>query len=511
MHSALGNLEVIYTICLYTQHRSLPALASTCRAFERSALNILWRDLQSLEPLIQCLPSDLFSTDEGHMVLQKPPDGMMWDTLCKYTSRVHSIAVTQSRRLAIIIEPLSLLMLSCPLAPASLFPNLHKLTWSADGSHSAAEFLRMALVPSLSDLDVRISSASSAFLSVLSSVGALCCHLQDMSLKVQRTTDDAFRQISPFVTLPISQLRNLHSLSVWDLGNQGIEHVMQLPALRSLRLDLRTSSAWERNLHLQFLGFHDLNFLGLSIDTFERASNFLSSLRVVESKAIKVGFNSQPAHPSASGSTMLSQFFTVLQERCDNDKLESFFLYGFSGKVRAELEVFTPLHACRNLTRLFVERGCDISVSDEELCQLLKDWPKLEVLKISCYVAIDNTTIPTFHGLITLLQLCPALTSLALVVDATKLDGINLKCPGGGSCNKNLKHLILGNSPVESPLKVALILSGLFPHLEQVNLDCWGSSQIKFVRQKKLEMEQWASVNNFLDAIGIVKERYTEG
>ncbi|KAG0706741.1 hypothetical protein DFH29DRAFT_1076734 [Suillus ampliporus] len=511
MHPALQNFDIRCMICSCTQHTSLPALASTCRAFKCPALNILWRDLQSLEPLIGCLPSDLFGLDlEGSMALQKPLDSKMWDTLCKYTSRVHSITVTQSSRLTDIIEPFGLLMLSCPLAPGSLFPNLRKLTWSADGTHGAAEFLRMAFVPSLLVLDVRVSSASSAFITILSSLGALCPHLQDMAVRIQRGNDDSFRKISPFITQPISQLHHLHKLLVWDLGDQGIEHVMQLPALQSLSLDLRTLSAWERRLDLQFPGFHDLNFLGLSIDTFERASKFLSSLQVVESKDITVGFNSQATHSSTSGSAMLSRFFNVLQERWDNDKLESFTLLGFLGKVHAQPGAFTPLHACRNLIRLSVERGCAISISDEELCQLVREWPKLKVLKISCYVPIDNTTVPTFHGLIKLLRLCPALTSLALVIDATKLDGINLKCPGGGSCNKYLKHLVLGNSPIESPLRVALVLSGLFPHLKQVALDCWDTTPMNSLPQKKSKMEQWASINSFLDGFSIVRERSIE-
>lgn len=503
MHAALGNLEVIHTICSYIQLGSLPAFASTCRAFERLALDILWRDLQSPEPLIKCLPSDLFGTDRGRMVLQKPLDGMMWDTLCKYTSRVHSIIATQSRRFEAIVEPLGSLMLSFPSTPASLFPNLRKLSWSANGTRGATEFLRMALVPSLLVLDVQISSTSSVFLSVLSSVGALCPHLRDMALRIRPATDEFFRKISPFVTPPISQLHHLHSLSVWDPGNQGIEHIMQLRALRSLCLDLRTFSASERKSRLELPGFHDLKILGLSTDTFERALNFLSSLRVIESKEIKIDYG--VAHSSSSGSTTLSQFFTILRERCDTDRLEDFTLLGNSGKIRAEPGVFMPLRACRNLTQLSVERGCDISISDEELCQLVRDWPKLDVLKISCYNPVGNITMPTLHGLIELLRLCPILTSLALVIDATKLDGIDLKTPGGGICNKYLKHLVFGNSPVETPLKVALILSGIFPNLEQVNLDCADAMQTKWTNIK-----QWALVNSFLDGFGIVRKRCTK-
>ncbi|KAG0700855.1 hypothetical protein DFH29DRAFT_1000766 [Suillus ampliporus] len=457
MHPALGNLEIICTISSYTQGASLPALASTCRAFEHPALNVLWRDLQSVGPLVRCLPSDLFSVDQGRMVLQKPLDGKMWDTLFKYTSRVHSITVSESgsRGDRALIELVTVLMLSCPSTPASLFPNLRKLAWRADG---IAEFLRMVLVPSILVLDVQISSTSPAFLSVLSSLGTLCPHLQNMTVTVnlRRATDDLLHKISPFIAQPIPQLHHLHTLSVWDLGSQGIEHLMQLRALQSLSLNLKTSSAWDTKSPLQFPGFHDLKFLRLSTSTLQHASNFFSSLQVVRSKEIEVSFASRIARSSA-GSTMLSEFFAILQEKCDNEKLEFFSLKGVSGLVLTAPSILTPLHACSNLTRLVIERVCDISMSDEELCQLVRAWPKLQVLKINCSVSLDTTTIPTFHGLIGLLRLCPALTSLALVIDATEVHGIDLKYPGGGSCNTQLKSLAFGNSPITSPVNVALI------------------------------------------------------
>ncbi|KAG2125761.1 hypothetical protein DEU56DRAFT_916378 [Suillus clintonianus] len=91
-HPALQNIDIICIICSYVHDGSLPALASTCRIFERPALDVLWRNLESVEPLIKCLPSDLFGIEQGHMVLLKPLDAKMWGILCKYTSRVHSIA-----------------------------------------------------------------------------------------------------------------------------------------------------------------------------------------------------------------------------------------------------------------------------------------------------------------------------------------------------------------------------------------------------------------------------------
>ncbi|KAG1751464.1 uncharacterized protein EDB91DRAFT_1243725 [Suillus paluster] len=513
MHPALRNLEVICTISSHTEYGSLPALASTCRAFEDSALNVLWKHLRSVEPLVKCLPGGLFGTDQGCVVLQKPLDDKMWETLARYTSRVHSITVVQFAKDTIlpVIERLSLIMLSCPSAPASLFPNLRKLTWYADGTRGAADFLRMAFVPSLVEVNLRIASASSAFLSVLSSLGTLCPRLQSMAVRIHLAGNDSPRKISPFITQSISQLHYLLSLTVWDLGNEGMKRVMQLRALQSLSLDLTALSAWETWLHLQFPGFHDVRFLGLSVDAFERASNFLNSLQVLRSREFRVNYTTEAAVSHVrGGSVTLSQFFTILQKKCDNDKLERFSLIATSTRIHTQSGVFTSLHAFRNLIQLIIDRGCVISVSDEELCQLVRAWPKLKVLKISYHVAVDNTAVPTFHGLISLLRLCPALISLALVIDTTKLDGIDLKYPGGGSCNKKLKSLVLGNSPIVSPLNVALVLSGLFPCLEQVDLDYWDLGLMTFSPQKNPVMEQWALVNNFLTGFSVVRERRIE-
>ncbi|KAG2349553.1 hypothetical protein BDR05DRAFT_237615 [Suillus weaverae] len=254
-----------------------------------------------------------------------------------------------------------------------------------------------------------------------------------MTVKVAHTsdtTDDSLHKIPPFIIQSISQLHHLHTLSVWDLGHKGMECLMQLRALQSLSLDLTASSSWGTLPQVQFLAFQDLTSLNLSTRTVQHASNFFRSLQIVRSREINIDFTSLPPGLPASRSTILSQFLAILQERCDNDKLESFSL-NQPGKKSMQSSIFTSLHAFRNLTQLVIRVGCNSSMSDEELCQLVRAWPKLQVLKLSSYNTI--IILPTFHGLIGLLRLCPALTSLSLAIDATELDGIDLKCPGGGA------------------------------------------------------------------------------
>lgn len=205
----------------------------------------------SVKPLVKCLPDDLFGVDEGGVaLLQKPLDDRMWHTLFKYTSRVHSITVPDDME---VINTLCLLVLSCSSAPASLFPNLRKLKWYASGTYYAAEFLRMVFVPSLLELNMHIPSAYSPFLSVLSSLGTSCPRLQNMSLNYSGPHTLSFK-VSPFIARPISQLHHLHTLSVCDLGIQGIEHLTELRALELLSLKFTIESAWD-TVDLSFPAF----------------------------------------------------------------------------------------------------------------------------------------------------------------------------------------------------------------------------------------------------------------
>jgi hypothetical protein len=120
----------------------------------------------------------------------------------------------------------------------------------------------------------------------------------------------------------------------------------------------------------------------------------------------------------------------ILQERCDTDKLEVLTLLGISGKVRAEPDIFIPLQAYHNLTWLSIKRGCDISMSDEELYQLVRDWPKLKVLKISCCNPFEDTIMPTLLYSYTLKFVTPSQgeqTEPILCDSHTQIEVIELK------------------------------------------------------------------------------------
>ncbi|KAG2151779.1 hypothetical protein BD769DRAFT_1658224 [Suillus cothurnatus] len=82
----------------------------------------------------------------------------------------------------------------------------------------------------------------------------------------------------------------------------------------------------------------------------------------------------------------------------------------------------------------------------------------------------NKTAKITFHGLISLLELCPNLRFFNLAIDAAKLDRLRGDRPDGGVCNRLVKHPRLIDSHISDPEVVARILFDILPELETL----WG-------------------------------------
>ena len=87
MHACLSISEILTIICNelapydaqgYVKSQDLASLATLVRTspiFSESALNVLWRGMPNLIPLLLCMPSDLIGkreTRDGHTELVRP-------------------------------------------------------------------------------------------------------------------------------------------------------------------------------------------------------------------------------------------------------------------------------------------------------------------------------------------------------------------------------------------------------------------------------------------------------
>lgn len=60
MHRVFGIDEILLHILKNLEaYSDVAAMARVCRTFHETSLDIVWREIPSLEPLINCMPSDL--------------------------------------------------------------------------------------------------------------------------------------------------------------------------------------------------------------------------------------------------------------------------------------------------------------------------------------------------------------------------------------------------------------------------------------------------------------------
>jgi hypothetical protein len=88
-----------------------------------------------------------------------------------------------------------------------------------------------------------------------------------------------------------------------------------------------------------------------------------------------------------------------------------------------------------------------------------------------------------------------------------QLDGIDVKSSGNGIRNNGLQELVLGNSLMNSPLDVALVLSSLFPNLPAVNFASWIGGPLDALFDRSRAMEQWKLINRLFGGFQVVRTR----
>lgn len=173
--------------------RSVSRLARTCKAFKEPALNVLWRDLDSLTPLLGLFPStilrrarrpglglvrflSLLGPEEPLLTSEslvptrgaqtKPPEKQDWTRLLAYGERVRSVAYNEG---AGNIHPTILPLLDEHKPVPHLLPHLTALTWKVE-SAASLERVRMFLGPRVEAVTLEAGMRSAKLNDVLAEI-----------------------------------------------------------------------------------------------------------------------------------------------------------------------------------------------------------------------------------------------------------------------------------------------------------------------------------------------------
>ncbi|KIJ61285.1 hypothetical protein HYDPIDRAFT_137858 [Hydnomerulius pinastri MD-312] len=505
MHDVLCITELLDVICQFATRSTLAKLARTCRAFEEPALDALWKDLETLAPLSNCLPPALWGELDGVTILRRPLSSDHWRLLRKYSSRI--CTVQKNIFFGRYFRQL-LAVASHSTPPAPLFPKLKAVLLNRITDETIPLF-RWMIGPSITKLELSLSiiKATPATLSFMSSLGMLCPNMRSVLLEVDHLEKSQAEVMAASMSQAICQWYHLQNASFSSLDAFAYEHLSQLKSLTTLKLFLsRDAPTQLGEAELCPTPFPSLTNLTIGAVSIEVMSAWLSCLHLAPTN-LTCNIHDVPFTP-----TTLYELCSTIQKHCCPHSLRSIDLDDLRsryGETVVLLDDIQPLLEFRHLRSVTLHELCTIALDDHALEELATAWPQLEVLHLNRYAKLEPAaSIPTFRGLFHLVRLCPNLRELSIVIDLTKTEWIDIRRPSDeGVCNSALSTLILGNSPLDDPKRVAFILGAVFPCLAGINLDDWDYLPLYLSPERDTSLPLWCQLNDYLADFGIVREQ----
>ncbi|KAF9218806.1 hypothetical protein BS17DRAFT_790701 [Gyrodon lividus] len=508
MHHALFISEVCREICGLLDQSSLPALARTCRALQEPALDELWKTLYSIHPFVHLLTLN-FCEDAGlvesrQQAIAQRPTPPQWDTLRRYSAR------TRSLYMCIIEDPPTssnyfFSVLSDPPHSTSFFPNLQALAWYPDNHKEMLPFLRLLCGPALTYLSAEFT-ADPANLVMLASLGALCPNIVNITISASNAI--IRDKMTDALSTSICQWNDLKQVACDDVSLPAMEHLSQtgLESLTAYASDRMSSFSHSNGRGTSFSCLQHLHLYA------EQLSNATSSFKGLYLVLKEFRLDLFDAEEVLSSSSSLGNFFATLADHCSQCTLTELDLciihpeLPFSAAVTT-LRDIRPLLSFRNLRVVRFEGLTTLSFDDSDITELASAWPRIEELSLSIYVNHALASLPTFHSLIHLIQTCPALRALSLVVDTTEVSESFLRAVGHGIYSDILEELRLGNSPIRSPAIVAYALQTCYPSLKFIDLSVWNKEPLNRLPRRFWYEERWGTVNAELRILRVAKQQ----
>ncbi|KAG9318036.1 hypothetical protein JVU11DRAFT_99 [Chiua virens] len=439
--------------------RALSALARTCRALSEPALDALWRRLHSLEPLLRCVRAKAISVVEVEPETLAPFHEEEWDIVLRYALRVQELTVSD-------VDTLSIKILQALWFHTTvLLPNLRKLCWSHNDITQFAT-IRLLLSPSLVDLSVWLDDGDhTSILAFLERYPTISPNIKSLRFS------HLFQNSSPLavaaISRAISRSPDLEVLNCHEIDGDAIFHLIQSPRLKEFSARLRHHRPDDFRRLARFSipdcpPFRNLRVLNLYLEDISSITPCLHSTHQPFEEVSLEFFLITPKG--------LHEFFSALNSTTRQQTLRRIKLVdsgpgGIDPIQQLDFELLKPLLAF-SLRRLDVDlRINPISLNDDELLQLVKAWPELEVFNLNQHNLWIPSRLPSLRSLLLMVARCPKLHTLGLCVDARTIPFLTAE--ELAIRNVLIKKLELGYSPIASPVVagVAQFLLDHFPSL----------------------------------------------
>ncbi|KAG1860460.1 hypothetical protein C8R48DRAFT_774434 [Suillus tomentosus] len=511
MHKCLQIAELFDVICkrvLATGHQgSLAALCRTCRLFHEPALDVLYKSLESLRPLLFCIPEIV--TIGNKITMFKELRLSDWQRMQYYAKRVHSLRVNDQEE--VVIDKTILHALATSSFTPPMFTHLKRLWWSNNSADALP--LLCSLVNArlewliLHDLDPVLLPRVVPHI-ISSNSLHVACFPEKYSM----------RHIRPDV---FQSWRNLQNLVCGLVNDATLYHLATSSKLTHLTIQVDEKNDY--SALMKQAGQPVFTALeGLDI-TATHTLHCIPILEIAELPSLR----SLRIHSTETGLTdvELHQCFCLISRHCPNLRhLRMKDLQVSPPKFPVgyiiTFDILKTLFSLRYMEGLHLDTTCTFSLDDNELAQLAGTWLKLRALELGTENGWRQPSKITLQGFAELLRRCPVLLVVGLAMNAWAPD-IDHRRPGGGIRRNGLEVLRVADSKVTDPLPVAAFLSDVAPNAEitgyevgfEIGFDMYGTFNTRM-----LYRERWEEVSMLhpllvnlrrQEAVGLESDEYS--
>ncbi|KAF7792252.1 hypothetical protein EIP86_003288 [Pleurotus ostreatoroseus] len=467
------------------------ALAVTCRAFHKPAMNALWRDIGIMD-LLRAVAN-----------CSAPQD---WDRIYVQVQGVRSFHLRFLSEYQTIEKDTVRVLDTLRSRGSYVFPNLVELECDMHSNHTVYSYAHLLAGPSLRRLSFNQLSRYRLFDSYPSS--PLLEMLDKITLAYPGITDFSCQCLWPISQWPQSfdRLEKLRSLSLSIVLNPAVmTGVTTLPYLQHLKICL---SGWPNPEQLAALNSPFPHITSLSISVIYQPLRLIACARVAQYfpqlQTLRVVCVYNTRHPSVSECRRL---LTILGRCLFLVNLAIEGLVPLSPAPMDATDPISPLYALPNVEQLRI--GSSKSLGNVDLEQLGKAWPRLRYISIH---DLTRTQKFKYAQILSLARLSPSLTVAELHMESPVPEPALIRGISSGEAYPapNVRFLVLDAIiPFEDHELVARSLLCAFPRLEGITCSApretrlFGDMEELFHRSHRFALEdavlgRWKEVNRII-------------
>ncbi|KAJ7434632.1 hypothetical protein B0H11DRAFT_1887881 [Mycena galericulata] len=446
-------------------------------------------------PSVPCLVDS-----EGHFHDSVSPQLADWNRVAAYSWRIRHLDDNYEFLSPIEDSVIQSIIMSLPMGSIML-PNIQII--STKSSSKLFPYLRFFIGSRLSNIDLHLDGPERRF-SLLPCLVSKGQDLRHLAL----STVASSHEVTEFVSSFICTLNMLQTLQVQSLTMTAFRYLAGLDTLLSLIISDHNFGPFPKDIDSLFpsSSFPALRHLSLIVKSVEVATDFMAAARNAPLQTLSI-------MAIETTSKNLSAFLSSFSSRHASPSMTSIDIgIEFSSSDSVPNRKFTqsdqhfhpmtshdlwPLLACTNLCHLQFRAPLRFTLDDDFMAAMALAWPQIQTLVIQ---GVDPSTLfwsddrevlsPTTAALISLSRNCPRLRSLALYLDATRFPDHSTQIPRVRQTA--LLSVDFGNSRIDSPVKVAGLLSSIFPALSSI-------------RAPKYYTEQWREVRDLIPIFAAIR------